>query len=99
MAKLKCIKLNIKLLKTARASTPATKRITGRRCQQIRRGVALDAGFICQSCGRLTADGEVDHIIPLHLGGQESSSNRQWLCVECHESKSKGEGDLRATGG
>lgn len=99
MSRVKCIKSNIKILTQSKGTTlatVATKRITGRRCQQAKRDVMVRDGFRCRVCGRVTADGEVDHIIPLHLGGSEANANLQWLCKEpCHSEKSKAEGAAR----
>jgi 5-methylcytosine-specific restriction protein A len=32
---------------------------------------------------------EVDHVVPLAIGGQESDFNRQLLCYDCHKLKSE----------
>lgn len=95
---LKCIKPTIKMLSQSRGTelaTVATKRITGRRCQQSRQEIAERDGYRCQMCGRLTVKGEVDHVVPLHLGGSNGPENLQWLDPECHALKSKGEGESR----
>ena len=91
MSRINCIKPRITMLKTDSMSIASTKRITGRKCQQIKRAVALRDGLTCRACGKLTTRGEADHVVPLHLGGQESDYNRQWLCVECHNNKTKEE--------
>lgn len=39
----------------------------------------------------LLAD-EVDHIVPLAMGGAEDASNLQPLCRDCHAEKTAGEG-------
>ncbi len=43
----------------------------------------------CQSCGQagLEANLEVDHIIPLALGGSNDLSNLQTLCRSCNQRK------------
>lgn len=38
----------------------------------------------CQTC-------EVDHIIPLHRGGQDTPGNMQWLPREIHRDKTRRE--------
>jgi 5-methylcytosine-specific restriction protein A len=44
--------------------------------------------YTCRKCGRLTLDGEVDHIKPLAKGGTDDDANLQWLCREpCHRDK------------
>ena len=57
----------------------------------------------CQGCGyqfplylhphqlaRVSGAFELDHKIPLCLGGDNSESNFQVLCLPCHDGKSKG---------
>ena len=54
---------------------------------------ARDCG-LCQECkrkGRVRAGAEVDHIIPLHLGGSDEGGNKELLCRECHASKTSRE--------
>lgn len=68
-----------------------TKRITGRRLQRIRKQV-FDEQPICVSCkakGKVTPALEVDHIVALVNGGEDEHSNRQALCKECHEAKTR----------
>jgi 5-methylcytosine-specific restriction protein A len=65
------------------------ERIRGRRGQRLR-AQHLRANPLCAHClakGRTTLATEVDHIVPLHQGGDESPENRQSLCDECHEIK------------
>lgn len=45
---------------------------------------------ICKICNNAGAV-EVDHIKPLHLGGDDSHTNLQGLCKECHKKKSADE--------
>lgn len=42
---------------------------------------------ICQSNGYVTAATEVDHRIPLWMGGADDESNYQSLCSEDHKAK------------
>ena len=58
---------------------------------RIRRRVLLRDHYTCRRCGRVSVDLEVDHIVPLFLGGAESDENRQALCRECHDAKSADE--------
>ncbi|MBB3475587.1 5-methylcytosine-specific restriction protein A [Sphingomonas sp. BK345] len=47
---------------------------------------------LCRTCldkGRVTATEVVDHIKPLSSGGSDDRSNKQGLCRECHDAKSK----------
>ena len=99
MSRITCIKPTIKMLSQSRGAelaTVATKRITGRRCQQSRQEIAERDGYRCRMCGRLTTRYEIDHVVPLHLGGRDDNDNKQLLCVPCHEIKSKGEGESRS---
>lgn len=101
MSKLSSLKPKVPTLDMRTCSTPiATKRITGEELQKIREEIALDAEYICQACGRVTdlRHGEVDHKIPLHLGGAESQQNRQWLCKDCHRKKTEQEEKERGGG-
>ncbi|MEB3338222.1 MAG: HNH endonuclease, partial [Leptolyngbyaceae bacterium] len=45
--------------------------------------------YQCQSCGQTNAETElnVDHIIPLALGGANDISNFQTLCRSCNQAK------------
>ena len=67
----------------------ATKRIRGRKLEQIR--LAHFAKHpLCVDClkkniYRLAT--ELDHIVPLYKGGEETESNRQGLCEDCHKAK------------
>lgn len=67
----------------------ATKRIRGRRHQEIRR-IHLERFPLCAECdrnGRVRLGADVDHIVPLFKGGPESAANRQTLCSACHAVK------------
>ena len=61
---------------------------------------ARDCG-LCQECqrkGRATIGGPVDHIIPLWKGGSDDESNKEVLCVPCHDAKTAREAADRARG-
>lgn len=89
MSRLSSLKPKINTLDTRQGAPVAVERIRGYELTKIRQRIGLRDLFTCQMCGRVTADGEVDHIVPLHLGGQESDENRQWLCpIPCHRLKS-----------
>jgi 5-methylcytosine-specific restriction protein A len=40
----------------------------------------------------------VDHITPLHMGGDDQDSNKELLCNPCHDAKSAREAGNRASG-
>lgn len=88
MPKINTLKPTIAKLDTRQGATVAVERIRGSKLTAIRERIALRAGYCCEVCGQTTAHGEVDHKVPLHLGGQETDENRQWLCRKCHEIKS-----------
>lgn len=94
------LKPRIATLDTRQGSSAAVERIVGRHLGRIRERIGLRAGYQCEICGRVTGPmyGVVDHRTPLHLGGQESDENRQWICValpgeapRCHEKKTEQE--------
>lgn len=74
-----------------RHGSSAAKRITGRELQRTNRRILIRDGYTCQMCGHVSIKLEVDHVVPLHMGGFEADSNRQALCRACHEVKSEAE--------
>jgi 5-methylcytosine-specific restriction protein A len=77
----------------ARDERHVDKRLRGRAGQRARRAV-LDEEPLCRKCleqGRTTASEVVDHIRPLSQGGSDQRSNKQGLCVPCHDAKTKAE--------
>ena len=91
MGKLTSIERKVNNANLNRGSSVAVDRIRGRHLMKIRERIAIRDEYVCQICRRVTADGEVDHKQPLHLGGRESDENRWWLCPGCHEEKSERE--------
>lgn len=90
-SKIETLKPRLKQANISKISTPSTERIRGYTLQVINRRIAVRDEFICQICHKFTIDGEVDHIVPLHMGGAESDSNRQYLCLNCHREKTRKE--------
>ena len=88
---MKTLKPNILILDTKIGSPPAVERIRGYRLTQIRERIALRDEYTCRICGRIVVKGEVDHVVPLFMGGFESDFNRQWICPACHRVKSDAE--------
>lgn len=69
------------------------KRTTGAKWQR-RRTAVLTANplcVVCQGNGRITEATEVDHIVPLHKGGDDAWDNLQGLCHDCHTDKTNAE--------
>lgn len=57
---------------------------------KIRLDLFLDARGRCRSCNSRIAPGQfwdVDHIIPVALGGSNDTANLQVLCRACHRQK------------
>jgi 5-methylcytosine-specific restriction endonuclease McrA len=52
-------------------------------------GNVTRVAYICKMCGRTRAldDLEVDHIIPVSLGGSDTLDNKQLLCSKCNREK------------
>lgn len=87
-------------LKTA---TVAARRKTGRALQSDRMRLWLERGQCCESCGRFVEHPggyQLDHIVPLALGGSDDDRNKQLLCwwledgvaMGCHVDKTREDG-------
>ena len=65
------------------------RRIRGRKLQEIRRRIFWKSPLCveCKRAGRVTLATEVDHIVPLFMGGEDSDANRSALCAACHKLK------------
>lgn len=99
MIKLKTLKPRVELasLNPVRAVTTEVQRLTGRR-RQVRNARWLAKHPLCVHCdrhGRVTPAVEVDHAVPLHLGGREDRTNLQGLCGNCHKLKTAAEAEDR----
>lgn len=65
-------------------------RLRGRALQARRLRVWASAEGRCKACKRLTAYPEgfqLDHVVPLYKGGEDTEENTQVLCIECHDRK------------
>lgn len=52
----------------------------------------LSKGGKCAACDAKCDRGwELDHIVPLALGGDDEPANWQVLCLPCHRAKSRGD--------
>lgn len=85
MAGLKTIKSPLKMAgsRIAKMQIVADRRITGRRLQARRLSV-WQRDPNCAACGRLVAypqGFELDHKVPLFMGGEDVEENCQVLCV------------------
>ncbi|THG40431.1 HNH endonuclease [Sphingomonas olei] len=73
-----------------------TPRKRGRAGQRDRAEVIAEEPF-CREClknNRATPTAIVDHIKPLAWGGSDARSNKQGLCVPCHDLKSASEREV-----
>ena len=73
------------------AAALSPRKINSRRWNRLRE-VVFAAEPLCRSCsaaGRVRAATEVDHIVPVVLGGGDSLSNLQGLCHFCHLEKTR----------
>ena len=67
-----------------------------------RRRILLRDRYTCQGCGLVRSDHEIDHRVPLELGGSNDDDNLQTLCGGadgCHARKSSAETTARAGAG
>jgi len=92
MGRLKTLKPRLATLQSPlEARTPTRRRIRGRKLQTIRERLFAEHPLCvhCESAGRVRIATEVDHVVPLHCGGEDADSNRQGLCAECHAAKTR----------
>lgn len=69
---------------------PSKRQVSGR----TKKDVAAKAGWKCETCARtVNANFEIDHKVPLFLGGTNEVDNLQLLCPDCHRTKTAA--DLR----
>ena len=54
----------------------------------LKKEVAAAAAWRCAACAQLVDHlYQIDHIVPLHLGGSNAALNLQLLCYTCHGKK------------
>ena len=98
--KLRVLKPRVQTLKASRVQQiEGTKRISGNSLYAIMKRFGRMHPRICAECRRQGLVGfgdELDHIVPLHLGGKEADANRQWLCRKHHAEKTAREASERA---
>jgi len=79
MGKLTSIERKVATLDLRRGAPAAVERIRGGRQRKIRERIMLRDLYTCRMCGHVTAHGEVDHVVPLHMGGGNNEENLQYL--------------------
>lgn len=96
MGRLKTLKPRLQAIDTVRrpmAPSMSERRMAGRKLQDRRLTVWARAEGRCAGCGRVTSfphGFELDHIVPLHQGGEDTEANCQVLCAGpggCHRVK------------
>jgi 5-methylcytosine-specific restriction protein A len=88
---MKTLKPRIKPVNQQQLTSVATKR---RWLKSTRDRVLKRDRYLCQSCyraGKISQAVEVDHIVPLHLGGHDNDSNQEGICESCHLLKTANE--------
>ena len=63
------------------------------RCYIDKEAIAEKCGNKCCACGKKGVPFQIDHIVPLAAGGDNSNDNLQLLCKPCHYEKTKIERD------
>lgn len=82
---------NVEMSRVKTKSTPeGTPRTYGGKWMRIRAKVLRDEPLcrVCNGEGRITSATQVDHIVPLSMGGNDDRSNLQPICDLCHDEKS-----------
>lgn len=75
-----------------RITAPASNdRLRGRKAMNRTARIKARDLYTCAGCGRVTPELEVDHIVPLHLGGADRDANLELLCIPCHRKKTASE--------
>lgn len=77
------------------------ERIRGRKLQRIRKRHLMQFPLcvMCEAAGRLSIATQVDHIVALVNGGEDTAENRQSLCDDCHKAKTREDLGQRARTG
>ena len=63
----------------------------GRPWRRLKQKIHLRDEWTCCSCGRVTMELELDHIVNVAQGGTDDEVNLQSLCVPCHKKKTSKE--------
>lgn len=63
----------------------------GRPWRRLVEQVKLRDQYTCRACGLVTEQGHCDHIVPRAEGGSDDMVNLQWLCIPCHDAKTREE--------
>lgn len=61
----------------------------GRPWRRLKQKIHTRDEWTCCSCGRVTMELELDHIVNVAQGGTDDEANLQSLCVPCHKKKTQ----------
>jgi 5-methylcytosine-specific restriction protein A len=77
----------------ARSAHQPDRRLRGRTGKRERARILAEEPLCrpCLAADRVSASIQVDHITPLSEGGSDDRSNKQGICIPCHEAKSAAE--------
>jgi len=92
MPRLKRITAKVSMIGST-LSVMVSPRLRGRRAVERNQRWLREHPY-CESCTALAT--EVDHKVPLHLGGTDAEPNLQGLCHVCHARKTAAEQAARA---
>ena len=95
MGRLKSMEKRIEPARLDRGAPIAQERIRGHKLTVIRKRILMRDCYTCRVCGRVSAQLEIHHERPLHLGGLETDANRISLCHECHAKRTAQEAKER----
>lgn len=97
MSRLTNLKPRIAMAPVQRIRSHFVERIRGRAWMAIRARVLSDDPLcpMCRTEGRVGAATEVDHVVPLHMGGGNDRANLVGLCRAHHAAKSADELEKR----
>ena len=88
MERLSSITQKIPTIDLRRGGPVVEDRIRGWQLTKIRERIMVRDGAACRKCGKMVGMLEVDHIVPLAVGGSNSELNLQLLCaIPCHRDK------------
>lgn len=93
---MRTLKPTVKTMDSRTTITKPTERTRGTTWMTIREKLLRQAPH-CAEClkdGKVTPANEVDHILPLSMGGTDDMTNLQGLCYEHHQTKTKQEIEL-----
>jgi 5-methylcytosine-specific restriction endonuclease McrA len=79
------------VIRAANRALCSTGRGDRRTARKLRWEIAWRQEYKCADCGELLHPRamDIDHIVPLHAGGEDVAQNLQALCANCHAKKTR----------